>query len=88
MWVRFIDCIFLIWKGEKDSLIDILDYLNNVVPSIKFMHEISTDSVNFLDTTVLKDEQGYINSDAYQKPTDTHPYLHCTPTSSKMQHLV
>ena len=39
---------------------------------------ISTDSVNFLDTTILKDEQGYINTDVYQKPTDTHPYLHWT----------
>ena len=42
------------------------------------MHEISTDSANFLDTTVLKDGQGYINTDVYQKPTDTHPYLHWT----------
>ena len=55
MWVRFIDDIFLIWKGDRDSLIHFLDYLNNVVPSIKFTHEISTDSVNFLETTVLKD---------------------------------
>ena len=78
MWVRFIDDIFLIWKGDKDSLIDFLDYLNNVAPSIKFTHEISTDSVNFLDTTVLKDGQGYITTDVYQKPTDTHPYLHWT----------
>ena len=78
MWVRFIDDIFLIWKGDKDSLIEFLDYLNNVAPSIKFTHEISTDSVNFLDTTVLKDGQGYINTDVYQKPTDTHPYLHWT----------
>ena len=78
MWVCFIDDIFLIWKGDKDSLIDFLDYLNNVVPSFKFTHEISTDSVNFLDTTVLKDGQGYINTDVYQKTTDTHPYLHST----------
>ena len=70
VWVRFIDDTFLIWKGHLDSLIDFLDYLNNVVPSIKFTHKISTDSVNFLDTTVLnttvldttvlKDDQGYI----------------------------
>ena len=78
MWVCFIDDIFLIWKGDKDSLIDFLDYPNNVVPSIKFTHEILTDSVNFPDTTVLKDGQCYINTDVYQKPTDTHPYLHWT----------
>ena len=84
-WVRFIYDIFLIWKGDKDSLIDFLDYLNNVVSSIKFTHEILTDSVNFLDTTVLKDEQGYLNTDVYQKPTDTHPYQHWT--SAHPHHL-
>lgn len=50
-------------------------HLNNAAPSIKFTHEIFTNSVNFLDTTVLKDRQGNISTDVYQKP---HPYLHWT----------
>ena len=83
MCVRFIDDILLIWKGDKDSLIDFLDYLNNVVPSIKFTHEISTDSVNFLDTTVLKDEQGYINTDVASQ-TDL---LACLQRWTRMQIL-
>lgn len=78
LWVRFIDDIFLIWKSDKDSLINFINYLNSVAPSIKFTHEISAHSVNFLDTTVLKDNQGNISTDVYQKPTDTHPYLHWT----------
>ena len=52
IWVRFIDDIFLIWKGEIDSLTEFIDHLNNAAPSIKFTHEISTNSANFLDTTV------------------------------------
>ena len=78
IWVCFIDDIFLIWKSDQDSLINFINYLNNVVPSIKFTHEISVHSVNFLGTTVLKDNQGNISTDVYQKPTDTHPYLHWT----------
>ena len=78
LWVRFIDDIFLIWKSDQDSLINFINYLNSVAPSIKFTHEISAHSVNFLDTTVLKDNQGNISTDVYQKPTDTHPYLHWT----------
>ena len=78
IWVRFIDDIFLIWKGDIDSLKEFIDHLNNARPSIKFTHEISTNSVNFLDTTVLKDRQGDISTDVYQKPTDTHPYLYWT----------
>ena len=34
--------------------------------------------MNFLDTTALKDNQGNISTDVYQKQTDTHPYLHWT----------
>lgn len=64
---------FLSGKVIK-TLINFINYLNNVVLSIKFTHEISAHSVNFLDTTVLKDNQGNISSDVYQKPT--HPYFH------------
>jgi len=78
IWVRFIDDIFLIWKGDRDSLTEFTDHLNNAAPSIKFTHEISTNSVTFLDTTVLTDRQGNINTDVYQKPTDTHPHLDWT----------
>ena len=78
IWVRFIDDIFLIWKGDIDYLTEFIDHLNNAAPSIKFTHEISTNSGNFLDTTILKDRQGNISTDVYQKPTDTHPYLRWT----------
>ena len=65
-------------KSPLFSLTEFIEHLNNAAPSIKFTHEISTNSVNFLDTTVLKDRQGNISTDVYQKPTDTHPYLHWT----------
>jgi len=78
IWVRFIDDIFIIWKGDKNNLIKFIDYLHNVVPSIKFTQEISNNSVNLLDTTSLRDMQNNISTDVYQKPTDTHPYLHWT----------
>ena len=77
-WVRFIDDIFLIWKGDESSLTTFIKYLNGVVPSITFTHEISYKSVNFLDTKVIKDVQGNISTDIFQKPTDTHSYLHWT----------
>ena len=32
--------IFLIWKSDQESLINFINYLNNVVPSIKVTHEI------------------------------------------------
>ena len=47
-----------------------------MVPLIRFTHKISCISVNFLDTKVIKNPMGNINTDVYQKPTDIHPYLH------------
>jgi len=38
IWVRFIGDIFLIWKGDRDSLTEFIDHLNNAAPSIKFTH--------------------------------------------------
>ena len=79
-WIRFIDDIFLIWKGDESSLTTFVKYLNGVESLIKFTHEKSYKSVNFLDTNVIKDVHGNISTDIFQKPTDTHPYLHWTST--------
>ena len=76
--VRFIDDIFLVWIGNKETPMNFIKCLNAAVPSIKFTHEISRTEVNFLDTTVRKNEEGAVSIDVYQKPTDTHPYLHWT----------
>ena len=59
-------------RHELRSLIEFIDHLNNFVPSIKFTREIYN-SVNFLDTTILKDRQG-ISTDVYEKATDTYLY--------------
>ena len=76
--VRFIANIFFIWKGDKSSLATFIKYIKGVESSIKFTHEKSFKSVNFLDTKVIKDVQGNISTGIFQKPTDTHPYLHWT----------
>ena len=44
-WVRFIDDIFFIWKGDESSLATFIKYLNGVESSIKFTHEKSNKSV-------------------------------------------
>ena len=66
------------FSRDESSLTTFVKYLNGVEPSIRFTHEISYKSVNFLDTKVIKDVQGNISTDIFQEPTDTHPYLHWT----------
>ena len=57
-WVRFIDDIFLNWKGSKDFLTAFIEYLNGMVPLVNFTHKISSSSVNFLDTKMMKEFDG------------------------------
>ena len=76
--VRFIADIFFIWKGDKSSPATFIKCMEGAESSIKLTHEKSYKSVNFLDTKVIKDVQGNISTDIFQKPTDTHQYLHWT----------
>ena len=52
IWIRYIDDIFLIWKGTKEELVNFITEINTVHESIKFDVNYSTSNVNFLDTTV------------------------------------
>ena len=78
IWKRFIDDIFLIWTHGEESLNKFVQYLNSLHPTIKFTSEYSKESINFLDTTVKLDKSRQIITTLYNKPTDTHLFLHHT----------
>ena len=78
LWLRFIDDIFMIWTHGEDNLNKFITYLNQLHPTIKFTHEVSNSSINFLDTTVKINEERILYTTLYEKPTDTHLYLHYT----------
>ena len=82
-WWRYIDDIFIIWKHREDSLGQFLEKLNSFHPTIKFTSHWSKQSVNFLDVQVSVDN-GYLKTDLYIKPTDTHQFLH--PSSCHPYH--
>lgn len=85
VWWRYIDDIFMIWQHSREELCSFLDALNGFHETIKFTAEISETSVNFLDTTVRKDENDSITTDLYTKPTDSHLYLHYSSYHPKHQ---
>ena len=88
VWFRFIDDIFFIWIGNKDSLDQFISIAQNYSKSknmkskIKFEIHISTNEVHFLDVTVsLKD--GKLRITLFTKYTDSHFYLNtssCHPS--------
>ena len=73
---RYIDDIFIVWSGSAMELTNFINHMNSVHNSIKFTSKISNSEVEFLDVLVKKDSKGYLSTDVFQKPTDTHSYLH------------
>ena len=76
LYLRYIDDIFLIWKGSKQELEEFIAEINSVHGTIKFDVNYSSSSVNFLDTKVTINPDHSIKTSLYQKPTDRHNFLH------------
>ena len=53
-YTRYIDDIFLIWKGTGAELKEFLKMINRLHPTIKFDANYSFRDINFLDTVVYK----------------------------------
>lgn len=86
IWRRYINDIFAIYRCSEDELISHLQHLNTLHHSIKFTYEYSQQEINFLDTTVYIDSDRKLQTRLYNKPTDSHMYLHynsCHPAHQK-----
>ena len=76
---RFLDDIFLLWKGNLNELTEFQQYINQIHPTIKFTIEHSNKSINFLDTTIYIDRKvRKFKSKVFTKPTNAKPLLHYT----------
>ena len=74
LWERFIDDIFMIWPHGMDSLLEFIQHLNTVHPTIKFTSIITPSEIAFLDLIIFSiDDKLYTR--LYTKITDRHVYL-------------
>ena len=71
----------LLWSRYRDDVFDVLpkllefiEYINSLYPTIKFELVYSENTLNVLDLT-LHLQDGFIITDIYAKPTDSHLYL-------------
>ena len=69
--MRYIDDIFFIWNEKADKLEGFLQSLNAFHPNLKFAHDKSKVSINFLDVTVSINGEEF-ETGLYCKPTDCH----------------
>ena len=76
LYLRYIDDIFLIWKGSEEELKHFINYINQVHPKIKFDIQYSYKEINFLDTKVQITNNGQLQTTLYKKPTDRQSFLH------------
>lgn len=78
-YFRFLDDIIGAWSHGEEKFREFVEILNSHHSSIKLKFEIGRSEVNFLDTTVmLNNESGHkvLQTKVYFKPTDTHALLH------------
>ena len=77
-WVRYVDDIFIIYQHSEDKLREFLEFVNSILPSIKFTVEYEIDGkIPFLDVLVTHDK--YENSfsfSVYRKQTNKEGYIH------------
>ena len=73
LWWRYIDDIFLIWTEGENKPESFLRF-NTFHPNLKFTHEKSKTSVNFLDVVVRINGDKF-ETDLYSKATDCHQFL-------------
>ncbi|CAJ0928437.1 unnamed protein product [Ranitomeya imitator] len=74
-WKRYIDDVFMIWKGDEDLLLQFVSDMNSCVPNLSFSIQKSTTSINFLDTMITLEADGNLDVDLYCKPTDKKQFI-------------
>ena len=84
---RFIDDIFFIWKGSEEELNEFMVHCNYFHPTNKFTfdYNIHTRSINLMDIHIWIDNNGYIQTDLYQKPGKVCQLL--LPSSAHPSHI-
>ena len=83
-WWRYRDDIFDLWQQGPAALNSFTEYINLLYPTIKIELVHSESKFNVLDVT-LHLVDGFIQTDVYSKPTDSHLYL--PPSSAHPKHV-
>ena len=76
LYKRFIDDIFAIWCGPKDTLLEFLGALSSKDQRIQLTHCISELSISFLDLFLYRDgSSSVLQFSTFQKPLNKYLYI-------------
>ena len=84
LWWRYRDDVFDLWQQGLPALHQFTDFINSLYPTIKFELVFSERELHVLDLTLYLVD-GFIRTDVYSKPTDSHLYL--PPSSCHPKHV-
>jgi hypothetical protein len=75
LWKRFIDDVFLLFRGSKEECVELVEWLNSLMPGVvKFKYEYSDVKIEFLDLQIFI-ENGKLETSLYVKPSNLQLYL-------------
>ena len=75
LWKRFIDDIFLLFKGSKEECDLFLNWLNSLMPGvIQLKCNFSEDTLEFLDLKIMI-KNGRLETELFVKPTNLQLFL-------------
>ena len=87
LWKRYIDDILVIWPDSEGTFKQFVAHLNSKHPSIKFTHEQSQTSVDYLDVTIYKGHRfaqcGILDVKPFFKNTNKFQYLQYSSSHPK-----
>jgi hypothetical protein len=94
VYKRYIDDIFIIWDQSLEDFNTFMQAYNNFHPTIKFEHNISENTVDYLDLTIYKgnnfEQSGKLETKTHIKNTNTFQYIHYDshhPSATKLSVL-
>ena len=74
-WKRFIDDIFMLFRGSHEQCANLVTWLNSLMPeNIQFTFDFSKEKIQFLDVEIFK-ENGKLLTNLYIKPSNLQLFL-------------
>jgi hypothetical protein len=70
IWKRYIDYIFVLWRGDEKQLQAFYAFLNSCSEHLRFTMQSDTHQISFLDLLILCEDNVL-----YKKPTDHNSLL-------------
>uniref|UniRef100_A0A803JBV1 Reverse transcriptase domain-containing protein n=1 Tax=Xenopus tropicalis TaxID=8364 RepID=A0A803JBV1_XENTR len=75
LYLRYIDDIFIIWRGDHIGVESFVASLNDLSTPVKFTLNYDKEAIDFLDVRIFRSPNG-IGTTLYRKNTDRNTVLH------------